>query len=266
MSRVELLISVLEQSNIEQLLYRMEVNSDAVITNQADREEKEILTFRGHRVVSVTSPERGVGKSRKRCLLESQDEIVLFADQDMIYETGYASAIEAEFDAHPEADMILFNVDIEEERRTFHNEAWKRVKWYNCGRYGAVTFAIRREKLLATGVEYSLLFGGGAKYLAGEDSMFLKDLMDAGIKVYASPVTIGREAAGESTWFRGYDERFFHDRGVLYHFLYGHLATAWSLRFLLAHKAKLCKDIPLAKAFSFMRNGIKEGCREHSQK
>ncbi len=68
MSRVELLISVLEQPNIEQLLYRMEVNSDAVITNQADRDDKEILEFRGHRVVSGTSPERGVGKSRNRCL------------------------------------------------------------------------------------------------------------------------------------------------------------------------------------------------------
>ena len=103
---------------------------------------------------------------------------------------------------------------------------------------------------------FSLLFGGGAKYSAGEDSLFLKQFMDKGYKVYASPVTIGREKEGDSTWFSGYHEKFFYDRGVLYHFLYGHLAKLWALRFLLAHKEKLCRDIPLKEAYRIMREGI----------
>ena len=257
MSRLE----VLEQPNIERLLQQMDVNCDAVIMNQADAEDRQEFTFRGHHILSLTSRERGVGKSRNACLREARDELLLFGDQDIVYQTGYADAVAAEFDAHPEADMILFNVDIAEDRRTFYNTAWKRVKWYNCGRYGAVTFGIRRDVLQSRNIGFSLLFGGGAKYLAGEDSLFLKDLMDSGVKVYASPVCVGREVVGESTWFKGYDERFFHDRGVLYSCLYGKLAFAWSLRFLLAHRQRLCVDIPWIKALGYMCAGIREGRR-----
>ena len=155
--------------------------------------------------------------------------------------------------------MIVFNITVEEARRTYHITERKRVHWYNCGRYGAVSFAIRRDSLLASGVTFSLLFGGGAKYSNGEDSLFLKEFMDKGYRVYTAPVTIGREEAGESTWFAGYNQKFFHDRGVLYHYLYGRLAVAMSLRFLLAHKAKLCENVSVKQAYGWMRDGIAEG-------
>ena len=37
-------------------------------------------------------------------------------------------------------------------------------------------FAVRRERLQAANITFSLLFGGGAKYSNGEDSLFLKGL------------------------------------------------------------------------------------------
>ena len=109
---------------------------------------------------------------------------------------------------------------------------------------------------------FSLLFGGGAKYSAGEDSLFLKQFMDKGYKVYASPVTIGREREEDSTWFSGYHEKFFYDRGVLYRFLYGHLAGIWALRFLLAHRGKMCQQVPVREAYRIMRKGISGGAED----
>lgn len=159
--------------------------------------------------------------------------------------------------------MILFNVTVSEERQTYHNTANKRVRWYNCGRYGAVSFAVRQESLLASGVTFSLLFGGGAPYSNGEDSLFLKEFMKKGYRVYTSPVTIAREEAGESTWFHGYTDKFFRDRGVLYHFLYGRLAKAMALRFLLAHKAVFCQDRSVGEAYEKMKQGIREGKEGH---
>ena len=74
-------------------------------------------------------------------------------------------------------------------------------------------------------------------------------------------MTIGREEAGESTWFQGYNEKFFHDRGVLYHYLYGRLARLLTLRFLYAHKGTLCTDVTLQQAKQWMREGIREAKR-----
>lgn len=135
------------------------------------------------------------------------------------------------------------------------------MHWYNCGRYGAVSFAVKRESLLKSGVRFSLLFGGGARFSNGEDSLFLKEFMDRGYSVYTAPVTIGRERAGESTWFSGYNQKFFYDRGVLYHFLYGVMALPFALRFLLVHRALLCGELSLGQALSRMREGIRMGKR-----
>lgn len=250
--RVQVLASVMNETPRE-LAERMRLESEAVIINQCDRLGYEELEYKGHCLRFYSFPERGVGRSRNEAILRAEGDICLFSDGDIVYEPGYAQAVAAEFERRPDADMILFNVTVEEERRTYHITERKRVHWYNCGRYGAVSFALRRESLLSSGVTFSLLFGGGARYSNGEDSLFLKEFMDKGYSVYTAPVTIAREAAGESTWFQGYNEKFFHDRGVLYRYLYGKLARMMALRFLLAHREKLCADVSLRQAFQWMK-------------
>ena len=67
-----------------------------------------------------------------------------------------------------------------------------------------------------------------------------------------------REEGEESTWFKGYNEKFFFDRGVLYHDLYGVMANVFALRFLLIKRKKMCREIPVGQAFRLMRQGIAE--------
>ena len=256
--KVQVLASVMNQS-MENIAKQMNLDSDAIIINQCDRLAAEEMEYRGHLVRFLSFPERGIGRSRNEAIMRADSDICLFSDEDIVYEPGYEQAIAAEFERNPKADMILFNIEIEEARRTYYITERRKVHWYNCGRYGAVSFAIRRESLLRSGVTFSLLFGGGAKYSNGEDSLFLKEFMDKGYRVYTAPVTIGREAAGDSSWFAGYNEKFFHDRGVLYHYLYGALAAPLALRFLLAHKGTLCESASLKQAYRWMREGVQEG-------
>ncbi len=254
--KVQVLASVMNQTPAETAAH-MQLDSDAVIINQCDRLGYEEMEYRGHTVRFYSFPERGVGRSRNEAILRADSDICLFSDADIVYEPGYEKVISREFEKNPDADMILFNVIVEENRRTYHIEKYQRVRWYNCGRYGAVSFAVRRESLLASGVTFSLLFGGGAKYSNGEDSLFLKEFMKKGYKVYAAPVTIAREEAGESTWFAGHNEKFFRDRGVLYHYLYGKMDWAMALRFLLAHRSKMCSEVSVKQAYRYMKDGMR---------
>lgn len=255
---VEVLASVMHQE-MAALADKMQLESDAVIINQCDALDYAEMDRNGARVRFFSFPERGIGKSRNAAIERADGDICLFSDEDIVYEPGYAKVIEEEFAANPKADMILFNIEIEEERRTYYITERKRVHWYNCGRYGAVSFAIRRQSLVESGVRFSLLFGGGARFSNGEDSLFLKEFMDKGYKVYTAPVTIGRECATESTWFAGYNEKFFHDRGVLYHYLYGVMARPFALRFLLAHRDKMCTECGMGQAYRWMTKGISLG-------
>ena len=256
--RVQVLASVMNQT-LEEIREKMHLDSDAVIINQCEKLAFEEQKKEGYSVRMYSFPDRGIGRSRNEAIMRADGDICLFSDEDIVYEPGYAGAIAREFERNPKADMILFNIAICEERQTYHITERKRVHWYNCGRYGAVSFAVRRESLLASGVTFSLLFGGGARYSNGEDSLFLREFMKKGYRVYTAPVTIGREEEGESSWFRGYDEKFFHDRGVLYHYLYGRLGPAMALRFLLVHRNKLCGEAGIGQAYRWMADGIKDG-------
>jgi len=261
--KVQVLVAALE-TNPRLLAGEMKLNSDAIIVNQCDHFAVEEWLENGHRVQVFSMAERGVGLSRNTAMMRAEGDICLFSDQDIIYEADYEQKILAEFEKNPKADMIIFNIDIEEARKTYHNTTRKRVRFYNCGRYGAVSFAIRREALLASGVTFSLLFGGGARYSNGEDSLFIREFIKKGYRVYTAPVTIAQERPSESTWFSGYHEKFFFDRGVLYHYLYGKMAGLMALRFLYVHKEKMCVQLTLKEALRMMMAGIKEG-RKHGK-
>lgn len=261
--KLQVLVSAMH-ADAKELTEKMQLQTEAIIVNQCDGYGTDSFFVRddvGHmQEIKVFSfCERGIGLSRNNALLRASGDISLFADDDIIYENGYGNKITEEFAAHPKADVILFNVSVNEKRRTYFNTDFHRVRWYNCGRYPAYSIAIKTEKMHAANLTYSLLFGGGAKYSNGEDSLFLSDCLKAGLKVYASPVLIGREEERESgsTWFFGYNRKFFFDRGVLYHYLYGRMAGIWGLRFVLKQRAVMGEKITLKQAYRWLKEGVR---------
>lgn len=236
----------------------MNLGSDAIVINQTDTEGYEEYEYKGHTIRCYSFAERGVGLSRNNALMRATSDIILFSDEDIVYEDGYGETILKAYEEYPDADMILVNVKASEGRETYHIDAPSRVRRYNCGRYPTYSFSCRRESVIKANVTFSLLFGGGAKYQNGEDSLFIDECLRKGLKVYALPIDIGREVARPSTWFKGYDEKFFYDRGVLYHHLYGHLAKAMAYRFLYKHGKEMLKEMPFTQALKIMKKGIKE--------
>ncbi len=262
--RLEMLISGVNVFP-EDLLDKMKPECDAVLVNQCDRDGRDEMEWSGHSIKVYNRTERGVGRSRNLALANASGDILLFSDEDIRYDAGYAADILKTFAEHPEADLILFNVNVCAERRTYWNESFKPVRWYNCGRYPAYSIAVRKAALDKTGVMYSELFGGGAKYSNGEDSLFLKQCADRGMKMFASEVVIGEEEPRESTWFNGYTEKFFFDRGVLFAFLYGNTAWIWALRFVLTKKEMFKDEIGRKQAYNLIRKGIRQGRMEKKQ-
>lgn len=258
---VQLLISCVNE-NISELVQKMRLDGPAVIVNQCDEDKEERIQIFGYPVDVFYRNERGVGRSRNLALSKADTDICLFGDEDIVYAEGYGTLIETEFAAHPEADGIMFQVEVDPSRKTYQNDEYGKVTLWNCGRYPAYSMAFRRQKLHDTGVTFSLLFGGGAPYSNGEDSLFIRQLIKAGMQIYKSPVCIGEEIPRPSTWFTGYHEKFFFDRGVLYHFLYGAAAPIWGFRFIFTKKGEMCQQLPWTKAYKLLLEGIKRGKQE----
>ena len=257
---IQTLVSCVKQ-NMEEVASKMNLQTDAIVINQCEKNGYLEYEHKGHTICCYDFKEKGVGLSRNNALLRATADIVLFSDEDIVYEDGYDKKILNEFEKHTEKDFLLFNMEVEPERATYHIASESTVKWYNCGRYPTYSFAIRREKLHKNNITFSLLFGGGAKYSNGEDSIFIRDCLKKGMKALAVPVTIGKEVPRPSTWFAGYNEKFFFDRGVLYAYLYGKMAKPFALRFLLKHRNIMFKEeypIPMKKAYALMKEGMKE--------
>lgn len=265
-SGLQILVSAVNK-DVSLMPERMNLESDAVIVDQliGDDAPKDLsegdssFPYKEHTVKVLTRREKGVGLSRNTALEAADGDIIQFGDDDIVYESGYAKRILSEFEKHPEADVLLFNVKQQPGRETYHNGDFKAVSWYNYGRYPAYAICARRQKLIDSGVRYSLLFGGGAPYMNGEDSLFLHDCLKAGLKLYRTPVEIGSETPGESTWFKGYTDKFFYDRGVLYHFLYGRMAALWGFRFLFKNREEMCKGKGLSACYRLLLEGVRHG-------
>lgn len=267
--RLQILISAVNKDP-EELIRNMNLDCDAVIVNQlighaqdADMLGKNcdyIQEFKDYEAMVICRAEKGVGLSRNTALQNADHELIQFGDDDIIYDDGYVQKVIAEFDRHPEADILLFNVKAQEGRETYWNTDFAKVNWRNYGRYPAYAICARRQKLMDSGVRYSLLFGGGAPYMNGEDSLFLHDCLKAGLAIYRTPVAIGKERKGQSTWFKGYkDEKFFFDRGVLYHFLYGKMAMILGFRFLFINRNEMCKELGLMHCYKLLCSGVRHG-------
>lgn len=254
---LEVLVSAVEKDAAE-LISQMNICTDAVLVNQCGRYAYDTLAAGRGKVKCFSMPERGVGLSRNTALLHASGDVVLFSDEDIILAADYETQIAEAYRELPDADMILFNVKVAPTRRTYWNGEIRRIHFRNYGRYPAYSISARLSSIRRANAHYSLLFGGGAKYSNGEDSLFLRDCLRAGLRIYAHTACIGEERERESTWFSGYHEKFFRDRGVLYHYLYGRLALPFSLRFLLAHRETVCREIPVGKAFHLMRMGVRE--------
>ena len=250
----------------ETLAEKMNLETEAVIVNQCGRYDYREYLHKDRLIRCFSMTERGVGLSRNTALLHAEGEICLFSDEDIVFDSGYERKVLDAFEKNPDADLITFNFRVDELRATYYNETCRRIRWYNYGRYPTYAVAARLEALRRANVGFSLLFGGGARYSNGEDSLFLRDCLKKGLKIFASTEVIGEEKERESTWFHGYNDKFFRDRGVLYHFLYGKMAVPFSLRFLMAHRDEMCGEIGWKKAYGLMKEGIEEGKGKTGQK
>lgn len=259
---IQTLVSAVKQ-NMDSIADTMHLETDAVVINQCEVNDYQEYEHKGHKICCYSFKERGVGLSRNNALLRATADIVLFSDEDIRYYEGYSDKVLEAFEKHPDADMIMFNFDVIEDRATYHIDSECRVTKLNCGRYPTYSVAVRREAVVKANVTFNLLFGGGAKYSCGEDSLFIMECIKKGLKAYALPITLGSEEPRPSTWFNGYNEKFFYDRGVLYVPLYGRLAKPLGLRWLLAHRKTFFADknqevTNWKQAYGLMKQGMKE--------
>ena len=258
--KLEILLATIHQTD-DTVLDTMGVASDILVCNQnakttAYRQYKK----RDYNVRWYDFQEKGVGLNRNSALLRATGDICLLADVDVEYVNDYEKIILDAFEKYPWADIILFNMRSGEGKFKLEKNKIQRIHLHNCGKYGAEQLAFRRMSVIKNAISFNQLFGGGCMFSAGEDTMFIRNCIRKGLRVIAVPECILRlTECRPSTWFHGYTEKFFFDRGVLFAFLYGKFAWLWALRFVITKKEMFQGKIGRKKAYRLVREGIRQG-------
>lgn len=211
--KVQVLCATMHQTDLSKYK-EMNIQSDVIFSNQANYHDYIEEIINGNIVKMITTPYRGVGNNRNTALLHSNGDILMFSDDDMVYKDGYVDGVIKAYESLPDADMIIFHCNINSNLKTPDIEKISRVRVWNFMRYGTVRFTIKRESLLRYNMVFSQLFGGGTRYCAGEDNLFLREALKKNLKVYSHPFSIASINHGESTWFKGFNEKYFFDKGA----------------------------------------------------
>ena len=259
MSRIEVLVACMHQKD-DSLYSIMNLQTDAVFANQCDEfGYKEYLQPNGATVKLVSTADRGVGKNRNKALMFASGDYLLFADEDMVYVDGYDKMVEEAFNKCPKADIVVFRLEYLNRFTTGRSDVkkYKKLHFWNSMRYGTARVAIRKAALDKACISFSVLYGGGAKYSCGEDSLFITDALKKGLKLYAAPRIIAQVKQETSTWFTGYNDKFFIDKGVLVANCFPRLKGILRIYYALRLR-KVTKDYGYRKISKLIKRGFKE--------
>ncbi|KQL42437.1 hypothetical protein AN960_00280 [Bacillus sp. FJAT-25509] len=254
--KLEVLVSTMHQKD-NSLLEKMNIHSNAIFINQCDKVIFEEFPYKGNIIRFLSFNERGIGLSRNNALMRATGDICLFADDDVIYNDEYENIVLNAFKGDPNADIIIFNVPSlnKERENTAEIKRNSQVNYFNFMRYGAVSIAFKRESIKKANVYFSLLFGGGAKYSAGEDTLFLFECLQKGLKISTNTAQIGTVSQKDSTWFRGYNKKYFYDKGILYATLSKKLSYLLILQYAIRKHNLYKNEMGMIQAIKYMSEG-----------
>ena len=151
MSRIEVLVTTMHQSDFSKYS-QMNLQTDAVLANQTDKNSYSEMLINGCTVKMVSTDSRGVSRNRNIAMAHANQkaEYVLFSDDDLVFVDGYEQLILDEFEKHPEAEAIKFNLrDLSTARKiSMHRiEQFEKATRRNMSSSGVWGIVVKRDTL-----------------------------------------------------------------------------------------------------------------------
>lgn len=252
---LEVLMSCMHQQDAT-LVGRSGLTGDVVMVNQCDRDGSAQYDTPLGNVRMFSTTQRGLTKSRNLAIEQAKADICLVCDDDEHFVPDYDSRILKAYQDIPQADVIIFKMV---DRPSSFSDKVQRLRFPKTMKVSSTQISFRRQRLLDTAVRFDPLLGAGSGNGAEEELKFLLDCQKAGLRIYYCPVEIASVAQEQSTWFSGFDETFFENRGATTRYILGApLAVLYAVYYVL-RKGKLYRvNLTAMQALKAIFRGIRE--------
>lgn len=254
--KTQVLIAALCKDPIK-LLNEMKITSDAIIGNQCFKNDVEELNYNGNQVLVYSFNERGVGLNRNNTLLRASGDVAVLADDDMYFYENYEETLTKAYEKYPKADVIIFNIEGGSQKR-FKITRKMDINYWNVLRFGAARITFRTASIKNNGIFFNTEFGGGTPHSAGEDSLFLLDCLKKNLKIIALPESLACLKDEEvSSWFEGYTEKYFFDKGCFYGVAFKRFARIYAFLEIIKNRKRYQEFGNTNKVMNSVIQGIK---------
>lgn len=198
----------------------------------------------------------GLSKSRNMALRKATADICLISDDDICFLDNAGKITLDAFVANPLADIVTFQTQTPQGhlfKKYHHKKRWH--DWLSIMQVTSFEIAFRREKIIASGLQFDERFGLGTCYPTGEENIFLLDALSKGLKILYIPIPIvihPEENSGNN--FNNINLTI--GKGAMFYRMFGKKAYLLALLFAIKKYAR-SKD-NFFKFYSRMLQGIKK--------
>lgn len=256
MGKIELLLSTMNRE--PDFLEKLNIKTDIVVVNQCDINSRRELDFNGYHVVWINSTTRGLSKSRNIAIKHSTAEYIVLTDDDMVYRENYNEILLESFEKYKNMDIFAFQVEgIERKFKNYPSKA-KELSFMGTMKISSVELVFRREALISNKIEFNENFGSGAEFKMGEENILLFQCLKKKLKIQYVPCVIADLHMDESTWFQGFNEKYFYDRGAVYYEMFGKFAYIMLIQFMIRKYSVYRKQIDLREAWKQSMRGLQK--------
>ncbi|MGV3073732.1 glycosyltransferase [Clostridium baratii] len=252
--KLEVLLSTMNQENFK-IIDKMNINNDCIIINQCNRNEYQDIILENKNVKFICSKDRGLSKSRNLAIKNSNADICLLADDDLEYVDGYDQIILKAFEKNPQYDIIAFQVEGKNKSFKRYSNNEKKLGYITSLKVSSVEIAFRVKSIKEKGIKFNDLLGAGAKYYMGEENEFLYKALRNKLKIKYIPIKIADLYIGDSSWFEGYNEKYFYNKGAAFTAMSYKYSIFLIIQFALRRRSLYKNEISVLKAINLMLKG-----------
>lgn len=257
--KLEVILSTMNKKNVR-FLDEMNIKNNCIVINQTNEEIQNIY-LEEENIYMYNYNEKGLSRSRNRAINKSKADICLIADDDLIYVDNYSELIKSRF--RKDDDILVFVIEgINKKFKEYYSEE-KKLNYITSLKVSSVQIAFKLKSIIDNGIRFNESLGAGAKYSMGEENEFLYKCLNKKLKIRFIPIKIADLYIGDSSWFKGYNEKYFFDRGAVFYAMSKKYNILLILQFILRHKEIYKGDIGRGSALKYMlkgRKSYKEGC------
>lgn len=175
------------------------------------------------------------------------------SDDDEFFVEDLESIVLKAYDYFQDADIIIFNMN---NRPRTLGDIPRRLRKYELLKVSSWQISFRL-KSVKNKIKFDSRLGAGTGNGASEENKFLLDCYKSNLKIYYYPAEIASVAQNQSTWFHGYDHKYFYNRGKTTRYILGYpMAVLYAFYFVIKKRTLYKKDTTLFKALKAILKGI----------